>query len=228
MDPREWLARVPPWLRGPRAVVGAVVAVAVVGAGAAVFALRAPTGPAPRLTLPKAGADTSAAPGGPGGAAVGAGVGSPPPTGLATVHVAGAVASPGIYSLPAGARVADAITAAGGPLAEAEADRLNLAARVADGDRVAVPRKGDPASAGGTDAAAGSGAPGTTAQAGPLDLNTATAAQLDTLPGVGPATAQAIVAYRTRHGRFRSVAELLEVPGIGPAKLEAVRPLVRV
>jgi competence protein ComEA len=229
VDPSEWLARLPAWLREPlrrpKAVVGVVVALAAVAA-VAVFALRTPTGPVPKLTLPRAEAEPSVAatPGSAGGAAAAA---AAAPTGLITVHVAGAVVSPGIYGLPAGARVADAVTAAGGPLADAEPDRLNLAARVSDGDRVAVPRKGDPAANGaGTDAPAG--APGATAPAGPLDLNTATVEQLDTLPGVGPATAQAIVTYRTRHGRFRSVTELLEVPGIGPTKLEAVRPLVRV
>jgi competence protein ComEA len=209
-------------------VVGVVVALAAVAA-VAVFALRTPTGPVPKLTLPRAGAEPSVAatPSSAGGAGGAAPAPGPAPTGLVTVHVAGAVVSPGIYGLPAGARVADAVTAAGGPLADAEPDRLNLAARVSDGDRVAVPRKGDPAANGpGADAAAG--APGATAPAGPLDLNTATVEQLDTLPGVGPATAQAIVTYRTRHGRFRSVTELLEVPGIGPTKLEAVRPLVRV
>lgn len=228
MDPKEWLARLPEGWRRPRvvvvAVVGAVVAVVVVGA-VAVFALRTPTGPAPRLTLPVAGAQPSVTPA-PGTAAAA----PPPPSGLATVHVAGAVVSPGVYSVPASARVADAVTAAGGPLAEAELDRLNLAARVADGDRVAVPRKGDAAGAAAAapDAGVGVGGPGATAPAGPIDLNTATVEQLDTLPGVGPATAQAIVAYRTRHGRLRSVTELLEVPGIGPTKLEAVRPLVKV
>jgi competence protein ComEA len=88
--------------------------------------------------------------------------------------------------------------------------------------------KGDPPEpsvVGGGSPASGSPAKGA---AGPLDLNAATIEQLDTLPGVGPATAQAIVTYRTRHGRFRSVTELLEVPGIGPTKLEALRPLVRV
>ncbi len=224
MDPREWLARLPEGLRRPPAIVGLVVAVLAAGA-VAVFALRAPTGPAPKLTLPRAGAEPTGGGASPSPTGLPTGPPTGPPTGLATVHVAGAVVSPGVYSLPAGARVADAVTAAGGPLAEAELDRLNLAARVADGDRVAVPRRGDPAAGSSDGAAAG---PVTTAVAGPIDLNTATVEQLDTLPGVGPATAQAIVSYRTRHGRFRSVTELLEVPGIGPTKLEAVRALVKV
>ncbi|MGH9227025.1 MAG: helix-hairpin-helix domain-containing protein, partial [Acidimicrobiales bacterium] len=151
------------------------------------------------------------------------------PPAMATVHAAGAVVSPGIYAVPSGARIADVLLAAGGALPEADLGRLNLAARVADGDRVYVLRKGEAAEAG-AEATAGSASPAAagTAPAGPLDLNTATAEQLDTLPGVGPATAQAIITYRTRHGRFRSVTELLEVPGIGPAKLESVRSLVKV
>jgi competence protein ComEA len=220
-------------------VVAALAVVAVV----AVAFLRAPAGPAPRLTLPRAGDDAAA--GGPApppadGAAAGAGAGgggtasSTGTPATLTVHAAGAVASPGVYTVAAGARVADVVTAAGGPLPEADVDRLNLAARVADGDRVFVPRRGDPATsgsgsdAGGSSGGAGGGVAATTTPAGPLDLNAATPEQLDTLPGVGPATARAIVTYRTRHGRFRSVTELLDVPGIGPAKLEAIRPLVKV
>jgi competence protein ComEA len=152
---------------------------------------------------------------------------------VVTVHAAGQVAAPGVYSVPAGSRVADLVTAAGGLLPEADVDRLNLAARVVDGTRVYIPRKGEspPTEApvgdpgGAADAGSGAGSAGG-APAGPVDLNTATAAQLDTLPGVGPATANAILTYRTRNGRFKSVTELLEVPGIGPAKLEAIRPLV--
>ena len=154
---------------------------------------------------------------------------------MVTAHAAGQVAAPGVYSVPAGARVADLVTAAGGLLPEADVDRLNLAARVVDGTRVYIPRKGEspPAEAAAGDPGRGPGRPGAAggaegrgAAAGPVDLNTATAAQLDTLPGVGPATAAAILTYRARHGRFKSVTELLEVPGIGPAKLEAIRPLV--
>jgi competence protein ComEA len=129
----------------------------------------------------------------------------------------------------AGGRVADAIGVAGGTAAEADAEQLNLAARLSDGERIYVPRQGESAppvlDPGGTSPSSGgtAGAP-----AGPVDLNTATAQELEALPGVGPATSKAILAYRTSHGRFRSVTELLEVPGIGPAKLEALRPLVRV
>ena len=148
------------------------------------------------------------------------------------VHVAGAVRSTGVYELDAAARVHDAIDAAGGPSADADLDGLNLAATVVDGQRVYVPVAGevDPASVptgGGDDTAAGS----TAAPAGPpapVDLNAASAAELETLPGVGPATAAAIVDDRERHGPFASVDELERVPGIGPAKLAAVADLVTV
>ncbi|MDQ4068556.1 MAG: helix-hairpin-helix domain-containing protein [Actinomycetota bacterium] len=175
--------------------------------------------PPPALTLPQA--EPAPAPSG-----------SPPaaPPVTVTVHVAGQVASPGIYAVPAGGRVADAVIAAGGPSTEADVEQLNLAARVSDGERVYVPKKGEPPPAPPPN---GAPASATRAKAGappgaPLDLNTASAEQLEALPGIGPATSRAILAYRSSHGRFRSVTELLEVPGIGPAKLESLRPLVRV
>jgi len=222
----EWRSRVPRWLWAAAALVAVVVVAALM-----VVALRAPAGPAPRLTLPVAGGGSPTTT-----VAGAAGVGSAGPATLTTVHAAGAVASPGVYALPAGARVADLLLAAGGALPDADLDRLNLAAKVGDGERVYVLRRGESPEAGAAAApsAGGGGAAGTGtavgagAPASPIDLNTATADQLDTLPGVGPATAQAIITYRTRHGRFRSVNELLEVPGIGPAKLEAVRSLVKV
>jgi competence protein ComEA len=145
---------------------------------------------------------------------------SAPSTVLA--HAAGAVRSPGVYSLPAGARVKDLLDAAGGPAADADLDRINLAAPVADGSQVYVPRQGEALPVG----AAGGG--GVATPAGPLDLNTATLEQLDALPGVGPATAKAILDERSKRGRFGSVDELLDVRGIGPAKLEAIRDLVTV
>ena len=138
------------------------------------------------------------------------------------VHVAGAVVHPGVQHLSGGARVSDAIAAAGGALADADTDAINLAAKVSDGDRVYVPRRGEIVPA------ATSGGLGTTVPAAVLDLNAATAEQLDGLPGIGPATAQAIVQYRTEHGRFRSVDGLLSVRGIGPSKLAAIRSRLRV
>jgi competence protein ComEA len=148
------------------------------------------------------------------------------------VHVAGAVQAPGVFELSAAMRVADAVAAAGGPLADGDLDALNLAASLVDGQRIYVPHVGEVDPAGvpsGGSPAAGSGgdaAPG--APTGPLDLNTATAADLETLPGVGPATAAAIVEDRDRNGPFASVDDLDRVPGIGPAKLAALRDQVTV
>ena len=226
---RAWVtaARQSARLRPVLAAAGAVVAAAVLVAIGLAF-LRSAS-PPPRLTLPRA-EPGSAPPGDPVAAPVAAGPAQPgaasstmPVT--VTVHVAGQVASPGVYAIPAGGRVADAIVAAGGPSPDADADQLNLAAHVADGERIYVPKRGEPTppAIGG-----GAGSAGPAAPAGPLDLNTATAEQLEALPGVGPATSKAILTYRAGHGRFRSVTELLEVPGIGPAKLEALRPLVKV
>jgi competence protein ComEA len=152
--------------------------------------------------------------------------------GPVTVHVAGAVARPGVVSLPAGSRAVDAVAAAGGMAPGADPDRVNLAAKLADGERLVVPVVGQPAPAEVPPASAG--APGSSGSApggvpsAPIDLNSATAEQLDELPGVGPATAAAIVSYRDAHGPFRSVDGLLDVRGIGDAKLDALRDLVTV
>ena len=137
---------------------------------------------------------------------------------IVVVHVAGAVQTSGVYRLPPGSRVVDAIGAAGGAAANAEVDAINLAAPLIDGQRVYVPRVGEAVPAVG----------GSDVPAGPLDLNTATEEQLDDLPGVGPATAAAIIAHREANGPFGSVDDLGEVRGIGPAKLDALRALVTV
>lgn len=141
---------------------------------------------------------------------------------LVVVQAAGAVVHPGLYRLAHGARVDDLVQAAGGLTLDADADRVNLAAVLADGQKVYVPRVGEAAPA------EPSTADDTSSSAQPIDLNTATIAQLETLPGVGPATAQAIVDYRSQHGSFRSVEDLLNVRGIGQAKLDQIRALVRV
>lgn len=132
------------------------------------------------------------------------------------VDVAGAVHRPGLYHLATGTRIADAVAAAGGATAKADVTLVNLAAPLADGEQVLVPARG----------AAGSAAAGTPSPTAPLDLNTASAEQLDALPGVGPATAQKIIDYRQAHGPFRSVDELQAVPGIGPSKLAQLKGLV--
>ncbi len=144
------------------------------------------------------------------------------------VHVAGAVAAPGLYTLAGPARVADAVAAAGGLTAAADLDRVNLAALVADGERVYLPVLGEPdvpqVVAGSAPTPVTSLGGGTAAA--PVDINRADAAALESLPGVGPATAAAIVAHRDTHGPFRTVEGLLDVRGIGPAKLDQVRPFV--
>lgn len=146
----------------------------------------------------------------------------PAPVKLLVVDVAGAVRRPGLYRLRQGTRIDDAIAAAGGATAKAQLDSVNLAAPVADGEQVLVPGRGIAAAASpASPAAAGAASP-----SAPLDLNTATAEQLDALPGVGPVTAQKIIAYRTAHGPFHAVAELEGVPGIGPAKMAELKGLV--
>ncbi len=151
------------------------------------------------------------------------GSGTLAPSADATVHVAGAVARPGVYLLAADARVDDAVGAAGGPTPEADVDALNLAAVVADGARVYVPERGEVVEPP-LPAVTGTGA--VAAPPGPVDINRATPDQLDALPGVGPATAAAIVAERERNGPFLAVDDLERVPGIGPAKLLGFRDLV--
>jgi competence protein ComEA len=149
-----------------------------------------------------------------------------PHGGRVVVHVAGAVRRPGVYRLREGARVAAAVRSAGGATRRADLDALNLAGKVEDGRQIVVPRRvagAAPAAAPGAGAPAVPGAP-----APPIDLNTATLEQLDTLDGVGPATAQKILAYRQEHGGFGSVEELGEVAGIGEKRLAALRDRVRV
>jgi competence protein ComEA len=149
----------------------------------------------------------------------------------AVVHVAGAVRNPGVYRMPAGARVQDAVERAGGARRGGDVNAINLAAKVVDGQQVVVPTRGG----GGASAAvanAPTGSAGGPAGAGgatgpPISLNSATAEQLDTLDGVGPATAAKIIAWRTQHGGFRSVADLGQVPGIGPKKLAAIKDRVQ-
>ncbi|HEX6380423.1 MAG TPA: ComEA family DNA-binding protein [Acidimicrobiia bacterium] len=147
------------------------------------------------------------------------------------VHVAGAVARPGLYHLPAGSRVADALGRAGGRLPGADVDRLNLAARLVDGQKVLVLRRGEaaPLEFGGTSSVPAGGGDGLVPEAtGPIDLNTADLAALDSLPGIGPATARAILEERARRGGFRSTRDLLRVPGIGEGRFARLRDRVRV
>ncbi len=136
-------------------------------------------------------------------------------SGDVVVDVAGAVARPGVYRLPSGARVVDAIRRAGGPLRPAQLGAVNRAARLADGQQVVIPEQ---APAGGT-AATGS----TSSEDGPISLGTATAEQLATIDGIGPVTAADIIEFRDQHGGLASVEQLNQVSGIGPATMEALR-----
>jgi competence protein ComEA len=133
------------------------------------------------------------------------------------VDVVGAVRRPGLYRLREGSRVAAAVARAGGPTRRAQLELVNLAALVADGEQIVVPRRG-------AGVVVGSG--GGRGASGPVHLNSATLEELDALPGVGPVTAQKILDYRQEHGAFGSVDELDAVPGIGPARLEQLRELV--
>lgn len=151
-----------------------------------------------------------------------------PGTGAAIfVHLLGAVQRPGLYQLREGARGIDAVSAAGGFAPAADQSQLNLARPLSDGEQIYVPVIGEtpPAGAGGV---AGSGSGGAGTAGGKLNLNTADAAALDTLPGVGPATANAIIGWRDANGRFTAVEDLLSVPGIGDKTLAELRDLVTV
>ena len=141
------------------------------------------------------------------------------------VHVVGAVREPGLYELKEGSRVDDAIERAGGAKPKAALELVNLAAPVADGQQVVVPLRASGAG-GAARSAGGSGAVAAGGSGGRIHLNSATLEELDSLPGVGPVTAQKILDYRTAKGAFSSVDELDAVPGIGPARLEQLKPLV--
>jgi competence protein ComEA len=131
------------------------------------------------------------------------------------VDVTGAVARPGVYRLPAGARVTDAVERAGGATGAAMLEAINLAAHLADGQQVVVPRRGP--------AGAAAGIAATASESGPISLGTATVEQLDTIDGIGPVTARKIVEYREQQGGLASVDQLDQVSGIGPATMESLR-----
>ncbi|HEX8973731.1 helix-hairpin-helix domain-containing protein [Oryzihumus sp.] len=153
--------------------------------------------------------------------------GASSPSGLVVVDVVGQVRKPGVVRLAAGSRVLDAVTRAGGALPGADLAQVNLARVLVDGEQVLVPKPGQVVSSapgpGATGAAGASGAAG-----GVVDLNSADATTLDSLPGVGPVLAQRILDWRTEHGRFSSVDELGEVSGIGDKLMSQLRPKVRV
>jgi len=181
-------------------VVGAIVVLGLLLLGSRLLGARSKAAIAPPIP-------TASATGPPGSSA------------LLVVDVVGAVRRPGLYRLPHGSRIADAVVRAGGATRKAELELVNLAAPVADGEQIVVPRRGG--AAGGI-ATVSPGSPG----AGPVHLSTATLEQLDALPGIGPVTAQKILDYRQQHGGFSSVEQLDAVPGIGPARIDQLKGLV--
>ncbi|MEZ5176628.1 MAG: ComEA family DNA-binding protein [Acidimicrobiia bacterium] len=132
---------------------------------------------------------------------------------IVTVHVSGSVLDPGLVAVPDGSRIADAVAAAGGATLDADLRRLNIAATVRDGDQIVVPSVADDPSQGASEPTK-------------IDINTADATGLATLPGIGPVIAQRIVSYREQHGAFATIEDLLDVPGIGEAKLAAIRDAI--
>lgn len=223
----------PGWLAAARADPGRAGALALAGVGVlailvTVFTLiRHQPAPVVSANLPPVQMVSSASPTPPGGG----------PDAPVVVSVVGLVHKPGLVTLQTGARIADALEAAGGPLDGADLIGLNLARRLGDGEQIVVGIEappGQPTTMGSSvagQAPAPSPQPGqgptTAAPSEPVDLNAATAEDLDALPGVGPVTAEAILAWRAAHGRFDSVDQLGEVDGIGPARLEKLRELVR-
>ena len=230
--PVSFAERALAWWRwfGPARLTATVVS--VIGVGVLGFWLvRAPV-PSAEATLPVAGATSlptaTLAPPSP------VSIEAPVPTEPSpiVVHVAGAVVVPDLYELPSASRVDDAIGAAGGVSADADLDAVNLAQVLVDGQRLFVPKVGavDHSTTPVLTPADGSPEVGSDASstAGPVDLNRASAEELEQLPGVGPATAAAIVDDRGRNGPFATVEDLERVPGVGPAKLAALRDLVTV
>ncbi|MFR9777311.1 helix-hairpin-helix domain-containing protein [Micromonospora sp. MS34] len=201
-----------PGRRGIRALA-VVAAVVVLVAGFWAWRSRPHAEPVPPVAVAGASDGPEPSPAGSSGAA------SAP----LVVAVAGKVRRPGLVRLPAGARVADAVEAAGGALPGVDVALLNPARKVTDGELILVGVAAPPGQPAAGPAAGGAAAPG-----GPVNLNTATLAQLDALPGVGPVLAQRILDHRERHGGFRSVSDLRQVEGIGDARYEQLKDLVTV
>lgn len=234
--------RVPPWVRlrwgpAPRtfAALALVLLVAVGLAGFHFWSVRPQAVSAPE-TVEAGASEAVEDPLRPGGAgpvprpAAGAppsASSSPDKGGQIVVDVSGKVHRPGIQSLPAGSRVADALRAAGGVRAGTDVTGLNRARVLVDGEQVAVGLPQAQAQAAPGAAGGAAGAPGTSGPAAPLSLSAATKEQLETLPGVGPVLAQHIIDHRTENGGFRSVDELRQVNGIGDRRFAVLRPLVQ-
>ncbi len=158
----------------------------------------------------------------------------PPPSPLPVrVHVTGAVAAPGVYGLPSGSIVQDALAAAGGPTSRADLERLNLAQRLQDGEQVFVPELAPTAAAPAASAPTNGAAtappdPATPSTTNRLNINSASLADLVGLPHIGPALAQRILDYRSAHGPFRAIEDIMQVSGIGPATFAYIKELIRV
>lgn len=195
-------------LTRPRAMAAVAVALAAVFLAARLFA--------PRSSPPAVSVETPAL-------VTPAASPAAPQLRFLVVDVAGAVRRPGLYRLHQGSRIADAIARAGGATRRADPELVNLAAPLVDGEQVLMPRR----VAGALGASVGAATAAAPSPAAPVDLNTATAEQLDTLPGVGPVTAQKIIAFREAHGPFTSVDQLDAIPGIGPARIADLRGLVQ-
>jgi len=225
------------WSVGARTAVVAAVAVLLLAVGLGAWALADADDVRPVASLreevgrPAGEVGDTPVPDGPAASVTGDGAASAraattgeeaPPVSDVVVHVVGAVAAPGLVTVPQGARVADALTAAGDATPDADLAGVNLAREVVDGEQIVVPRPGEAV------AAAPQPPPGGGPAAGPLDLNTADETALDGLPGIGPVLAARIVEWREANGRFTSVEELGEVSGIGDALLGTLRDQVRV
>jgi len=234
--PKPAILTVPVSLRGVRArprrlaVLGVMV---LLFAAALVFGVRVAWARSSAQAQPVA-ATAHSPPGGlvsrtlPGAFASAGSAGMPTAAGVLLVHVVGQVRRPGVVRLPPGSRVLDAVKAAGGATALADLNHLNLARVVADGEQIVVPKPGESVGGGAGAGGAATGSAGAGSGGGLIDLNTADAAALDSLPGVGPVLAQRILDWRTEHGRFSSVDELGEVSGIGDKILAQISPKVRV
>ena len=208
------------------AYVAVAVVVAAVGVRYVVLPKAAgPAGGEPLVLAPASPPPASAA-----------AVASPSAAADVVVYVCGAVKSPGVVRVPAGARVADALALAGGPGVRAELDGVNLAAKVVDGQQIMVPERGATVAAGSSAGTGSSAAGGSTSAAGgsptapgvPVNINTASLEELDSLDGVGPATAQKIIDYRLASGPFKVIDDIKNVSGIGDAKFAAMKDSITV
>lgn len=237
----NFVERARDWCNNPSVAVGALVLLAL-AAGMIWYAIGVNGVEGVPRAAPSAGVTTNAGSSSAAGAADGvsapatgprdatkplAGAGASGHGAKVVVHIAGAVTAPGVVELPPGARVIDALDAVGGAKADADLNRVNLAAKVVDGQQILVGRVGEPPLVGAEPTtSAGAAASGVGSSGAPINLNTATAEQLETLPGIGPSFAQAIIAERTKRNGFDSIDELRSVRGIGDRRFADLKPMV--